>query len=139
MGSIVRISRLLLERITADMASAPDQERCGLLLGRAEHIEDWLSAANVHAAPARHFELDPAVLLRAMRAQRAGGLPVVGHVHSHPSGASAPSQADADAADDGGRLWLIIGSDGPLLWRAVAGGSHRGAFEHMTLSIIDKA
>jgi desampylase len=136
---MVRISRSLLERIMADMASEPHRERCGLLLGCAGSIEDWLSAANVHVDPTRHFELDPAVLLAAMRAPRAGGMAVAGHVHSHPGSDSAPSPADACAADDDGRLWLIIGRDGPRLWRSVANGSHLGAFEPMPLSIIGEA
>jgi desampylase len=139
MGSMARISRSLLDGILADMASEPGRERCGLLLGRADWIEDWLPAANVHADSARHFELDPAVLLAAMRVDRSGGGAVIGHVHSHPFGTSEPSLADADAADASGRLWLIVGSCGPRLWRAVAGASYGGAFEPVALSMFDEA
>lgn len=139
MGSMVGISRSLLDRIAADMASDPQRERCGLLLGRSGHIDDWQPAANVHADPARHFELDPAVLLATMRAQRAGGLLVIGHVHSHPSGESIPSQTDADAADDDGRYWMVVGSDGPRLWQSARGSVHLGAFKPMSIRIIDEA
>lgn len=136
---MVGISRSLLARIVADMGADPLRERCGLLLGSAWSIDDWLSAANVHAHPQRRFELDPAVLLAAMRVQRAGGPLVIGHVHSHPASASAPSRADAESADSDGRYWLIVGCDGPRLWQSVHAGSHLGAFEPVSLCISDKA
>lgn len=112
-----------------DARSDPARERCGLLLGRGDTVLDLVPAANVHAEPERHFELDPAVLVAAYRAERAGGLAVLGHYHSHPSGAAVPSAADAAAADADGRLWLIVGRGDVALWRSVAGGAVLGRFE----------
>ncbi len=120
----VRISRAVLDAIMADAQTTPSLERCGLLFGGNECITGWRSAANVHPEPARHFELDPMVLIAAARAAREGqGPAIVGHSHSHPAGEAVPSKADAAAAAGDGRLWLIVGSGGCRLWRSIS-GSH---------------
>lgn len=129
MGSPVVISRSLLDAICADARSDQLRERCGLLLGDGASILDFVPCANVHGEPERHFELDPAALIAAYRAERAGGPTVVGHYHSHPVGEALPSLADAAAADDDGRLWLIVSRDDLGLWRSVAGGVVHGRFE----------
>lgn len=129
MGSPVTISRSLLEAICADARSDGSRERCGLLLGDGASILDFVPCANLHSAPERHFELDPAALVAAYRAERASGPAVVGHYHSHPVGEAQPSLADAAAADDDGRLWLIVSRDDEGLWRSVAGGAVHGRFE----------
>ena len=91
-------------------------------------------AANVAAEPARAFELDPAVLIAAHRAARAGGDAILGHYHSHPGGDPQPSSCDAAAAA-AGELWLVVAGREARLWRAVAGGPLHGAFaaEPMTV------
>lgn len=129
MGSPVTISRSLLDAICADARSDPARERCGLLLGDGNSVLDFVAVANVHDSPERHFELDPAALIAAYRAERCGGLAVAGHYHSHPVGEVEPSLADAAAADDDGRLWLIVSRDDVGLWRSVAGGAMHGRFE----------
>lgn len=115
----VRISRSLLEQIV-HLAAGQAQEVCGLLLGEGGRITAILPAANVAADPARHFELDPAVLIAAHRAARQGGLGVLGHYHSHPSGRAEPSRTDAACARPDGTLWLIVGGEGARLWVAQA-------------------
>lgn len=133
----IRISRALLDAIIADALCEPDDERCGLLTGDARAISGFLTAANVHPDPARHFELDPAVLLAAYRAARGGGSEPIGHYHSHPTGPARPSPADAAAADQDGRLWLIVGSGEAHLWRSVTGGAHLGRFDPVELEIVE--
>lgn len=121
----------------ADARSDPARERCGLLLGRDDRVLDVRPAANVHAQPERHFELDPAVLIAAYRAERTGGLAVLGHYHSHPTGAATPSLADAAAAAPDGRLWLIVTSERVGLWRSVAAGALYGRFDPVEVDWLD--
>lgn len=130
------ISRALLDAIIADARSDAARERCGLLTGVAGAITGFLPAANVHRDPARHFELDPAVLLAAHRAARDGSPALIGHYHSHPNGPARPSPADAAAADEEGRLWLIVGSNEARAWRSIAGGVHLGRFGPVELEIV---
>nr|WP_317975322.1 M67 family metallopeptidase [Novosphingobium sp. IK01] len=83
-------------------------EACGLLLGKEGHIMEARACANVAPDPLRHFEIDPAALIAAHRASRAGGLAVLGYFHSHPNGLARPSATDARAAAGDGRIWAII-------------------------------
>lgn len=119
-------------------AAASAAEVCGLLLGVAAPgtvaITHLLPAANVAADPARFFEIDPAVLLAAHRAARAGAPQVVGHYHSHPGGDATPSPRDAAAAAPDGALWLIAAAGTVAAWRAVADGALHGRFDAVELA-----
>ena len=96
--------------LRAHAAAAYPLECCGLLLGEGERIAAAQPAANVHPTPHTHFEINPAALIAAHRAARAGGPQVVGYYHSHPLGPPDPSATDqAEAAGDG-RVWAIIGA-----------------------------
>ena len=97
----IAISRTLLDQIQS-IAAADRAEVCGLLFGTAERIAAIAPAANVAPDPARHFELDPAALIAAHRAARAGGPPIIGHYHSHPSGVAVPSATDTACAPPAG-------------------------------------
>lgn len=132
-----RISRATLVEVLAHAAAEPDREVCGLLFGDADRIDSAAPAGNVAADPARHFEIDPAALFAAIRAERGGGPRIAGHYHSHPSGSAAPSARDAAAAHQPGRLWLIVADGEAALWREVPGGAVQGAFEPVRLVVDD--
>lgn len=116
----VEITSAVLEQIRA-LCVAESNEVCGLLLGAGRRIDAILPAANVASDPSRHFELDPVTLIAAHRAARAGGLAVIGHYHSHPSGVAAPSPTDAACAAPDGTLWLIVAGDDMRAWIAGLG------------------
>jgi len=131
----VEISRVLLEQIMSE-AAADANEVCGLLMGDASRIAAIRPAANVAPDRARHFELDPVVLVAAHRAARAGGERIVGHYHSHPSGMALPSATDAASAAADGSFWLIVGSGVARLWIATAGEGGKVRFEEALLDIM---
>lgn len=124
----LRLKTGVLAAIAAAAEAAYPNECCGLLVGRREgagetaifDITEAVPAPNVAPEPARHFEVDPAVLLATHRAARDAGLEILGPYHSHPNGAAQPSPTDtARAADAGmagtaGEVWLIVpvGGDG---------------------------
>ncbi|MBB3346097.1 MULTISPECIES: Mov34/MPN/PAD-1 family protein [unclassified Sphingomonas] len=124
---MVDISIRLRDELIAAAAGSAD-EVCGLLLGRGEHVERALPCRNVAATPATRFELDPAALLAAHRAARAGAPAVLGHYHSHPSGDASPSPRDAADAIPDGSLWLIVAGEAVTAWRAVEDGALHGRF-----------
>lgn len=130
----VAIARTLLENIIARAEGRAD-EVCGLLLGDQGCIEAAQAAENVAPDPARHFELDPALLLGAHRAARGGGARVVGHYHSHPSGIAVPSVTDAACAAPDGSLWLIVATGAARLWVAEADESGIVRFAEAMLDI----
>ncbi|GEO00808.1 hypothetical protein NSE01_26400 [Novosphingobium sediminis] len=103
-------------------AKAVPNEACGLLLGTPTHIVAAQPTANVHPEPARHFEIDPAALIPAHKAARAGGPQLVGYFHSHPNGLARPSATDAAMAAGDGRIWAIAAAGEISLWRDAPSG-----------------
>ena len=134
METAVEISTALHDRLIAEAAASPCHEVCGLLFGDGAAIVDARACANVARSPTDSFEIDPAALIAAHRAMRAGGPRLIGHYHSHPGGPPDPSPRDADAAMPGD-LWLILGQGTARLWRAVPGGGWRDCFERVPLRV----
>lgn len=118
----IEVSQTALNTLLAEAARAHPHECCGLLLGYGECIERAEPAANVHADPLDHFEIDPQALVDAHRAARVGGPEVIGYYHSHPAGAAAPSSTDRALASGDGRVWAIAGEGGVTFWRDDEGG-----------------
>lgn len=130
------ISRSLLDAVLADAAREPGCERCGLLFGDAGRVLGIEPAANVAADPQTIFEVAPDRLIAAARAAREGALPVIGHYHSHPDGVRLPSARDAaEAAGDGGRIWLIVADGNATAWVFTGAGPANG-FAPVALAII---
>lgn len=97
--------------------AAPD-ECCGLLMGQEGRVEAALLAQNVADDPARHFEIDPALLIATEKAARNGARAIIGYFHSHPPPAHGePSQTDIRSAANDGRIWIIIAQGGISAWR----------------------
>jgi desampylase len=117
---LLRISSKSIAAIRAHAAETPGAEVCGLLFGTVEAVETVQRCANVADTPATAFEIDPAALIAAHKAERAGGAKLIGHYHSHPNGACAPSATDAAQALDVGRYWLIVAGAAVGLWYVLA-------------------
>jgi proteasome lid subunit RPN8/RPN11 len=132
----VRISRCVVELIQRAAAEAAPREACGLLFGAGDTIEAASVEDNVAANPHTHFEIDPAGLFAAIRAERAGGPCVAGHWHSHPSGDAMPSITDAAMAVADGKLWLIVTANAVTGWRATARGARHGRFDAIELETL---
>ena len=110
MGSDLVVTRSVLTALLDAAASAAPDEACGLLLGREGAIDRVQPCANVAGEPRRFFEIDPAALIAAHRAERGGGPVLLGYFHSHPSGVAEPSAEDRRQASGDGKVWAIIGS-----------------------------
>jgi proteasome lid subunit RPN8/RPN11 len=123
----IGISRTVLDAIRSHAAAEAPREACGLLFGTAERIDAAMAAANVAHDPERHFEIEPATLFAAIRAERASGPKLVGYYHSHPSGIAEPSKTDRAMAAEDGKLWLIVAQNAVTAWRAAKGGFERVA------------
>ena len=128
MVTCVGFAKGVLDEIRTHAACSTD-EVCGLLLGAPDRVDAVLHCRNVAPDPLRAFEIDPAELIAALRAERGGGPRVTGCYHSHPSGRAEPSPRDATDAAPNGWLWLIVAPSAVGLWRAVAHGAWHGRFE----------
>ena len=114
-----------------EAARAAPLECCGLLLGRSGRMEEARRAANVAPDPSRHFEIDPAALIAAHRAARAGGPELLGYYHSHPQGHPLPSATDCEHASGDGRAWAIVSGEEVTFWRDT-----RGGFEALCYAVV---
>ena len=75
-------------------------EGCGLLLGGSDgNVVDVVASVNV-AASARHYEIDPRVLLSTYRRADAEAVEVIGVFHSHTHSEAFPSPTDVALAPD---------------------------------------
>jgi desampylase len=117
---LLRISSKSIAAIRAHAAETPGAEVCGLLFGTVEAVEAVQRCANVADQPEARFEIDPASLIAAHKAERAGEAKLIGHYHSHPNGVCAPSATDAAQALDVGRYWLIVAGTEIGLWYVLA-------------------
>lgn len=117
-----RLTSGALATLREEATRAHPHEACGLLLGRGDTIDAAQPCANVHPEPERHFEIDPAALIAAHRAARAGGPQVLGYYHSHPNGRAGPSATDRAMAAGDGRIWAIVARGAISLWRDDPGG-----------------
>ncbi|MES2337568.1 MAG: M67 family metallopeptidase [Pseudomonadota bacterium] len=125
----LEISRSVLAGIAAEAAASPRLEICGLLFGQGGRIDTHRPCRNVAARPQDSFEIDPATLIAALRAERNGGARIAGCYHSHPAGSAEPSIRDAEAATPNGWVWLIVGSHAAECYRAVGHGRLHGRFD----------
>jgi len=116
MGMEIGMTSEILQALRQEAARAHPWEACGLLLGQGRAITRIQPAANIASDPARHFEIDPATLIAAHRAARAGGDAIIGYYHSHPSGSPSPSATDAAMAARDGRVWAIVAGDATGWW-----------------------
>ena len=104
---MILITPASLDAIFTQAAEAHPHECCGLLLGEGGRITHAHPTANVHPDPATHFEIDPAALIAAYKAEREGGPRILGYYHSHPNGRAEPSPTDRASAAHDGKVWAI--------------------------------
>jgi desampylase len=116
----LRISSQHLAQLRLWAKAAGQTECCGLLFGESGQVAHIALTRNVAENPERAFEIDPAALIAAEKAARAGGMPIIGYFHSHPNGNAQPSVTDSAMAADDNRFWLIIGKEHVTAWLPVA-------------------
>ncbi|TXI10683.1 MAG: M67 family peptidase [Novosphingobium sp.] len=136
----LQIDTSAMAAIIAAAQEAAPAEACGILLGSGSHIEQTVRTTNVAQDPLRHFEIDPAALIAAHKAARAGGPEVLGYFHSHPNGLARPSTTDAASAAHDGKIWAIAAplSDGQRdkPWAITCWHDGPNGFEALSYAII---
>ncbi len=128
----IRVTSGAMATLRKEAQLAAPNEACGLLLGQGGVIENAQLCANVSPDPARHFEIDPAALIAAHKAEREGGPQLIGYWHSHPNGLSDPSATDREQATGDGRVWAIVADEGVTFWQDTIDG-----FEALPTRLIE--
>src|SRR5689334_16721115 len=122
----VRIDREALTAIVAHARRDAPNECCGLLVGRAAGpaeagpcVLEAVAASNGASDPTKRYEISPvdyfAQIRRCRRVNEAQSerFAVVGAYHSHPRGASEPSETDVEQAFHD-FIFLIVGLGGSI-------------------------
>lgn len=113
----IAIARSALDSLRAEADRAFPRECCGIMFGAKDRVDTIRPAPNIAAKPHTRFEIDPAALIDAYRAERGGGPIVAGFYHSHPAGPATPSATDRAMAAGDGRIWAIVGNGDIAFWR----------------------
>jgi proteasome lid subunit RPN8/RPN11 len=132
MGMEIEVTSGVMATLLAEAERASPEECCGLLMGDKRRITAAVPTANRAPEPARHFEIDPAALIAAHRAERAGGPRLLGYYHSHPSGHPLPSARDCEHAAGDSRAWAIIAGGEVRFYRDTPEG-----FTVLCFTVID--
>jgi proteasome lid subunit RPN8/RPN11 len=132
MGMAIEVTSGVLATLLEEAAKAAPNECCGVLLGAGVRIVEVRPAANIHPDPRIRFEIDPAVLIAAHRAARAGGREVLGYYHSHPSGHPVPSATDCEHSCGDNRVWAIVALGDVQFWSDEPGG-----FAALSYKVVD--
>ena len=117
------------KQIFSAARAAHPREACGILLGRAGRIIVARETRNIHPKPETHFEIDPQALIDAHRAEREGGLQIMGYFHSHPTGEPYPSETDRAMAAHDGKIWAIAAGERLMFWEDDFEGFHALSYE----------
>lgn len=149
-GPALVLERRQLAALEAAAQAAYPEECCGLVVGRPTGGAAWratrlVPAANLAADRRRSFELDPAAhfaVLRGLREAAPGGEQLLGHYHSHPDAAAAPSERDRAQAHDPDMIWLIIAvaqgrAAGATAWQATLSDDGGTCFHSIVLTVVE--
>lgn len=137
-----------LAELRAHAAAAYPHEACGLLLGQhrvgAWRVSRLMPSDNLADDPAHHFEVDPRLRLelqRELRGDTQDGEDVIGHYHSHPDGAAAPSATDRAMAWEPELIWVIAAASatGTGEVRAYRVSAAKAPFSELPLAVDDQA
>lgn len=107
MSEIYTIPQKLIEQIIIHLQEHLPQEACGLLAGKDSNFETWIPIDNVLRSPTR-YRMDAEQQLKAFLQFEENQQDLLGIVHSHPNGGSAPSQIDIQEAYYPDSIYLIF-------------------------------
>jgi proteasome lid subunit RPN8/RPN11 len=111
----LRIPRIELDLIQAELEENKPYEACGVLIGTIDgmtaHVEKAIPIRNVKRTQ-RSFELDPKEHYNAWNEAEKNGKEIVGVYHTHPVTCAVPSLWDRETMQNDTSIWLIEGADG---------------------------
>jgi proteasome lid subunit RPN8/RPN11 len=111
----LRIPRIELDLIQAELEENKPYEACGVLIGTIDgmtaHVEKAIPIRNVKRTQ-RSFELDPKEHYNAWNEAEKNGKEIVGVYHTHPVTCAVPSLWDRETMQNDTSIWLIAGADG---------------------------
>lgn len=130
--SAVRVTRGVLEAMTAHARQTDPAECCGLLVGTPLLIDESVPTENLAVRPTR-FQVDPLEHIKLNRRLRGSGRAVIGAYHSHPHSAAEPSELDIAEAHYPEFVHIIVSLVGDIPGRVRAYRIRDGRATPLTL------
>lgn len=105
--SRMKITKNVLEAITAHAKREAPIEACGYLAREGGIITRYYELANIDRSP-EHFSFDPKEQFAVFRDARAKGFEIYAVYHSHPATPARPSAEDIKLAFDPNLSYVIV-------------------------------
>jgi proteasome lid subunit RPN8/RPN11 len=105
--SSVRIARAVLADIAAHAVAEAPRECCGMLVGRADYVDESVRTNNLEPGETR-FLVDPATQVALMKQLRGSDREILGAYHSHPRSEPVPSPSDIAETFSDDFLCIIV-------------------------------
>jgi proteasome lid subunit RPN8/RPN11 len=105
--SAMKITKNVLEAITAHAEKGAPIEACGYLAQEGSIITRHYELANMDRSP-EHFSFDPKEQFAVFRDARSKGLEICAVYHSHPATPARPSVEDIKLAFDPDLSYVIV-------------------------------
>lgn len=120
LSSSLILPRTLINTILTHAQKHPNYEVCGLIGEDSNHHKFYYPIRNVDPSPQRHFLMDGAEQIAAMKSMRENEQTLFAIVHSHPTAAALPSRQDIDESSYPDAYYLItsLNTKGVLELRA---------------------
>lgn len=107
----ITLPRTLANQILTQAQQHPETEACGLVSARDGVASHIYPITNIAEDKQRHFELDPAQQIKAMKTMREANEELFAIYHSHPHAPAEPSASDIQQSSYPDALYLIISLD----------------------------
>ncbi|MEK7395817.1 MAG: M67 family metallopeptidase [Candidatus Poribacteria bacterium] len=123
------IEKEFLSDIIAHAKIDAPHESCGILAGKADHVEKVYKMTNTADNPETFYFMDPKEQLKVMKEIRNQELEMIGIYHSHPNSPAYPSAKDVELAFYPEAVYVIISfesKDAPIIkaYKIVEGVIH---------------
>lgn len=104
---MLTISQIHLDEMIAHAIREYPLEACGLISGNNDQVKGFYKTRN-DAASARIYTVNPLDYLKADREAEAGGLSIIGVMHSHTHSEAYPSPTDVAQAPDPSWHYILV-------------------------------
>ena len=109
---MLKIPKIIHDRILEQARAEKPNECCGILAGRGETVEQLYPMTNSHHSPVTYM-MDPKEQFAAFKDMRARDIDLLAIYHSHPHTAAYPSATDVRLAYYPETAYLIISLQDP--------------------------
>lgn len=103
----IKITQKYLNEIIRDAQKAAPAEICGLLIGKKNHIQNYIQMPNISNENSKYI-FNPDIYIKTLYDLELNKIDILGIYHSHPFGPNYPSETDLKENHMKNNFHLII-------------------------------